>query len=190
MATVWLIHELEPHRVSPGVVLVDEVIVVNEVLNEGVVVFDRVPFPDQAEAFAVTGFEKADELFLGEIAVVLTGHGEKRNRVEARSGLRGVGDLIGERAFGRVKEIEVGVEAEAAVAFLAGGFFDEVHLFETGENFGGLGKGDAELVFDLVGGDGGLRKEIVKKRVGARHVSEGLGDLLVSAFAEDSYFSK
>lgn len=108
---------------------------------------------------------------------------------ERQSGLRGVGAGSGGRPCGRMKKIEIGIEAETAVAFLAGGFLDDVHLLETGEDFISLGEGDTELVFDLVGGNCGLCKEIVEKRVRAGHATEGIGDLLVSAFAEVDDFA-
>lgn len=67
---------------------------------------------------------------------------------------------------------------------MAGGFFDEAEFFEARKDFAGLGEGNTELVFDLVGGDGWLFEEIVEERVRAGHATEGVGDLLVSGFTE------
>lgn len=41
---------------------------------ECAVMFDGIPFPDQPEAPPVAGLQELDKLFLGQVAVVLSGH--------------------------------------------------------------------------------------------------------------------
>ena len=73
---------------------------------------------------------------------------------------------------------------EATVSFLSGSLLDQAEFLETGEDFVGLGEGDGEVFFDLIGGDGGMLEEVVQEGEGTVHIADSIGDFLAGRFTE------
>src|SRR6056297_4003671 len=108
---------------------------------------------------------------------------------DRRSGLGGFGHVVLRHGIRGTEVGEVGLEAKATVALLAGDFLDEVQLFKVVENLVGLGEGDGEMVLDVVGGYGGGLEEVVDQGKGSGHVAEALGDEVTGALPQVDDFA-